>query len=228
MNGYFASRFGYRVVMMVSLVFMAAFIFVVFFANSAAVLLVGQILCGLSWGVFATIGPAYVSEVCPTALRGYLTTYVNMCWAIAQLIAAGVMYGLVNRPDEWSYRIPFTLQWIWPVPLIVICWFAPESPWYLVRNDRLEEAKRSLRRLGGDKTEDRINGQLAMLVHTSKIEMAMGEGTRYWTVSRALISGAQKFAVSHSWARSCPARPSRTRQRTFSKAQAWIPPTRTS
>ncbi|RJE20602.1 Maltose permease [Aspergillus sclerotialis] len=180
MNGYFASKFGYRIVMMVSLVFMAAFIFVVFFANSAAVLLVGQILCGLAWGVFATIGPAYASEVCPTALRGYLTIYVNMCWAIGQFIAAGVMYALVNRPDEWSYRIPFALQWIWPVPLIVICWFAPESPWYLVRKDRLEEAKRSLYRLGGDKTEDQINGQLAMLVHTTKIEMAMEEGTRYW------------------------------------------------
>lgn len=180
MNGYFASKFGYRIVMMVSLVFMAAFIFVVFFANSTAVLLVGQILCGLAWGVFATIGPAYASEVCPTALRGYLTIYVNMCWAIGQFIAAGVMYALVNRPDEWSYRIPFALQWIWPVPLIVICWFAPESPWYLVRKDQLEKAKRSLYRLGGDKTEDQINGQLAMLVHTTKIEMAIEEGTRYW------------------------------------------------
>ena len=39
-------------------------------------LLVGQMLCGLTWGVYATTGPAYASEVCPLALRGYLTVYV--------------------------------------------------------------------------------------------------------------------------------------------------------
>ncbi|KAJ6103514.1 hypothetical protein N7486_005941 [Penicillium sp. IBT 16267x] len=65
MNGYFASKFGYRGVMIVALGFLTAFIFITFFANSAAVLLVGQILCGFSWGVFATVGPAYASEVCP-------------------------------------------------------------------------------------------------------------------------------------------------------------------
>lgn len=31
-------------------------------------------------GVFATVGPSYASEVCPTNLRGYMTTYVNLCW----------------------------------------------------------------------------------------------------------------------------------------------------
>ncbi|KAF5016118.1 hypothetical protein F66182_12305, partial [Fusarium sp. NRRL 66182] len=87
--------------------------------------------------------------------------------------------GLVGRPDQWSYRIPFALQWIWPLPLMIVCFFAPESPWYLVRHDRLEEAKHSLRRLGGNKTEEQINGQLAMLVHTAKIESSLEVGKSY-------------------------------------------------
>jgi SP family general alpha glucoside:H+ symporter-like MFS transporter len=172
--------------MTIALLFLTAFIFIVFFANSTAVLLVGQILCGLSWGVFATVGPAYASEVCPTKLRGYLTVYVNMCWAIGQMIASGVLYGLLKRSDQWSYRIPFALQWIWPVPLMVVCWLAPESPWYLVRNNRLEEAKNSIRRLGGDKTEDQINGQLAMMVHTAKLESEIEAGTTYWDCFRGV------------------------------------------
>lgn len=179
MNGWLASKFGYRWVMIGGLFFLNAFIFIVFFADSAAVLLVGQNLCGLSWGVFATIAPAYASEVCPTNLRGYLTMYVNLCWAIGQFIAAGVLYALIDRPDEWAYRIPFALQWIWPVPLIVVCFFAPESPWFLARSDRLEDAKRSIKRLGGDKTEEQINGQLAMMVHTAKMEAELTSGTSY-------------------------------------------------
>lgn len=73
LNGYFSARYGYRIVMLVSLFLMNAFIFIPFFAPSIEVLLVGQLLCGLTWGVFATTGPAYASEVCPLALRGYLT-----------------------------------------------------------------------------------------------------------------------------------------------------------
>jgi SP family general alpha glucoside:H+ symporter-like MFS transporter len=179
LNGYLISQFGYRRVMIGALFFMNAFIFIVFFAESPAVLLVGQILCGLSWGVFAIVGPSYASEVCPTNLRGYLTIYVNLCWAIGQFIAAGVLEGLINRQDQWAYRIPFAIQWIWPLPLMVGCFFAPESPWYLVRKDRLDDAKHNLRRLGEAKTEDQINGQLAMMIHTVNIESQIKEDTTY-------------------------------------------------
>ncbi|KAK2811618.1 hypothetical protein FQN50_001960 [Emmonsiellopsis sp. PD_5] len=178
-NGYMVTRFGYRMVMIGGLLFLNAFIFVVFFAKDAGVLLVGQVLCGLAWGVFATIGPAYASEVCPTNLRGYLTMYVNMCWAIGQLIAAGVLYALVGRPDEWAYRIPFALQWLWPTPLIIAIYFAPESPWYLARKDRLDDARRSINRLGWDKSTEQVNSQLSMMVHTIKLEAELEAGTRY-------------------------------------------------
>ena len=179
LNGYLISKFGYRRVMIGALFFMNAFIFIIFFAESPAVLLVGQILCGLSWGVFAIVGPSYASEVCPTNLRGYLTIYVNLCWAIGQFIAAGVLEGLIHRQDQWAYRIPFAIQWIWPLPLMVGCFFAPESPWYLVRRDRLDDAKHHLRRLRGSQTEEQINGQLAMMLHTVSIESQIQDGTTY-------------------------------------------------
>ncbi len=88
------------------------FILIVFLANSVQVLLAGQILCGLCWGVFATLAPAYASEVSPTNLRGYLTTYVNLCWAIGQLLAAGVLTACLGIDNEWGYRIPFAVQWV--------------------------------------------------------------------------------------------------------------------
>jgi SP family general alpha glucoside:H+ symporter-like MFS transporter len=106
-NGIVSERFGYRKTMMVSLVAIAAFIFIPFFAKSLVDLQVGEILCGIPWGVFQTLTTAYASEVCPTQLRAYLTTYVNLCWVIGQLIGSGVLRSLVLRSDQWSYRIPF-------------------------------------------------------------------------------------------------------------------------
>jgi MFS transporter, SP family, general alpha glucoside:H+ symporter len=64
------------------------------------------------WGVFQTLCITYASEVCPVAMRGYLTTYVNFCWGLGQEIGIGVIMSMLDRDDEWSYRIPYALQWM--------------------------------------------------------------------------------------------------------------------
>lgn len=179
LNGYLASKYGYRWVMIIALGFINVFIFIVFFATGDAMLLVGEFLCGLSWGVFATLAPAYASEVCPTNLRGYLTTYVNLCWAIGQFISAGVLRGCLPIAGATSWKIPFAVQWIWPIPLMVVCWLAPESPWWLVRNDRIEDAQRSVTRLSHNKTEQQIHAQVAMMLHTAKTEVEVTRGATY-------------------------------------------------
>jgi SP family general alpha glucoside:H+ symporter-like MFS transporter len=103
-NGIVSEKFGYRKTMITSLAMMIAFIFIPFFSHNIQTLLVGEILCGIPWGVFQTLTTAYASEVCPVALRAYLCTYVNLCWVIGQFIASGVLRGILSRPDQWAYR----------------------------------------------------------------------------------------------------------------------------
>jgi hypothetical protein len=64
-----------------------------------------------------------------------------MCFIIGQLISAGVMAGMVNNTTQWSYGVPFALQWFWPVLLIPFLCFAPDTPWHLIRKDRPEAAR---------------------------------------------------------------------------------------
>jgi len=178
-NGYFTHRFGYRKVLLASLFAICAFIFISFFSPNLPALLVGQFLCGIPWGVFATIAPAYASEVCPMALRGYLTVYVNLCWAIGQLISAGVQAGFSGVASSLAYRIPFAIQWAWPLPLFVILWFAPESPWHYIRTGDYAAAEKSVIRLSSKDQHTDAKSTVAMMIHTNELEMKIGEGTSY-------------------------------------------------
>jgi MFS family permease len=126
-NGWLIAAFGPRKVLLCTLTVMTCFLFIVFFAPNKPILLVGEILLGFEWGIFATTAPAYASEVLPIQLRVYFTSYTNMCFIIGQFISAGVLRGLVGRSDQWGYRIPFAIQWIWPAFLIPLIFFAPES-----------------------------------------------------------------------------------------------------
>lgn len=146
-NGWASERFGYRYTIMACLICLTGFIAIFFTAQNVQALLAAEILCGVPWGVFQTLTITYASEVCPVALRNYLTCYVNFCWGLGQLIGIGVIKSMLTREDEWAYRIPYGLQWMWPVPLFLGVLFAPESPWWLVRKGRIEDAKKSLLRL---------------------------------------------------------------------------------
>lgn len=125
-NGIASDRFGYRKTMIASLMAMIAFIFVIFFAPNVQILVLGEVLCGIPWGVFQTLSTAYASEVSPVILRPYLTTFVNMCWVMGQFIAAGVNRASVTRGDQWAYKIPFAIQWVWPPLILAGVIFAPE------------------------------------------------------------------------------------------------------
>lgn len=157
----------------------AGFIFVTFFAVNLPMLMAGQVLCGLPWGVFATMAPAYASEICPIKLRGYLANYVCLCWAFGQLMAAGVLSGFSSNMTQWAYRIPFAVQWVWPIPLILALWFAPESPYWLARKGRLEEAENVLRRLTSKDFPLDHSKLLAMIVHTNRVEDESDTGSSY-------------------------------------------------
>lgn len=78
LNGYIREGFGMKRTMLTACVVLIGFIFILVFAQSLQMILVGELLCGMCWGIFHATAPIYASEVCPTVLRGYLTTFVNM------------------------------------------------------------------------------------------------------------------------------------------------------
>lgn len=61
-------------------------------------------------------------------------------------------------------------------------WFAPELPWWLVRQGRLEDAEKALARLSSEKANTKAS--LAQIVETDMLERDMEAGSTYYDVFR--------------------------------------------
>lgn len=147
LSGWVVEKFGYKKTILAALSLLSGFTFITFFATSLPIFLVGSLLCGIPWGIFQTITTNYASDICPTAIRGYVTAWTNVCWIIGQLGASIVLQVLVKNSTELSYKLPLGLQWAFPLPLFVFAIIAQESPWWLVRHNKIEEARLALSKL---------------------------------------------------------------------------------
>jgi MFS family permease len=176
-SAYPMDMFGRKLTFAACVILTAALVFIQFFARSLAVLLVGELLGGLVLGCYVVIAPAYASEVCPMALRAHLTSYTNLCFVMGQLLANGVTAGTSKLSDHWAYSIPFALQWFWILVIIPGLFFVPESPWWLVRKGRMQEAEDALRRLSSKSVN--VAATLAVITETDRLEQEMEAGSTY-------------------------------------------------
>lgn len=122
----------------------------------------------------------------PVTLRPYLTTYVNLCWVIGQFLSSAALKGVSQVDGPAGYKIPYGLQWIWPVPLIIGIYLAPESPWWLVRKNRIDDAKKSLLRLTTVIESFNLEETVNMMVYTTEFEKEHTTNARYWDCFRGV------------------------------------------
>lgn len=73
------------------------------------------------------------------------------------------------------------------MPLIVGIYLAPESPWWLVRHNRISEAKTQLRRLMSAKSREAdLDRSVALMVATTEHEKEINTGSSYLACFRGL------------------------------------------
>ncbi|CCE85168.1 Piso0_004746 [Millerozyma farinosa CBS 7064] len=177
--GIVVERIGYRYSIIGAMAAATGIIFILFFAQNINMLFAGTIIFGIPQGFFLTLAVTYATDICPMKLRPYLTTWNNMCWSVGALIVTGVLAGFSNYTSEWGWRIPYAIQWAWIPIVTTICIFAPESPWWLVRMGKFEEARKSLARISNGENPDEIEATIAMIKDTNEYEKKIQEGTTY-------------------------------------------------
>ncbi|KAJ6007288.1 Major facilitator-type transporter ecdD [Penicillium herquei] len=148
-GGEIAERIGRRLTILVSCFIFACGVVGQTASYTVAGLVVGRLIAGFGVGGVSATVVLYVSEIAPKRVRGLLVSLYQFAVTIGLLAASGATQGTSGRNDSGSYRIPIGIQLAWALILALGLFFLPESPRYLVKVERIEDAAASLARVRG-------------------------------------------------------------------------------
>ena len=147
--GSLSDRFGRRSILRLSgLLFLLSAIFAAVPATFAE-FLIARFVGGLGIGLASTIAPLYLAEVSPRDKRGSIVTLNQTA------IVTGILFAYCTN---WAFSFTGASGWRWmfgsaalPALAFIVCLrFVPESPRWLIQQDRIEEADRALCAIGGE------------------------------------------------------------------------------
>lgn len=146
--------------------------------GSMPLITAGKAVNGFSIGAWIILAPLYASEVAPLPLRGWLTAMTNFFLFCGLITFSGVLYELGPLDTKLAYRLPLGLQWLVPSLMLLTIWVFPESPAYLIRWGKREQAMKSIRKLYGPDGKIDHAGLYAMIEETLQHESAGTEDSR--------------------------------------------------
>ncbi|KAK9481393.1 general substrate transporter [Lipomyces japonicus] len=138
----------------------------------------GRFFAGLGVGLISAIIPLYQSETAPQWIRGAIVGSYQLAITIGLLLASVVDNSSKDRDDTGSYRIPIAVQFAWAIILVIGVSILPETPRFMVKKDKDEQALRSLariRRLPVD--HEAVTSELAEIQANHRYELSLGKAS---------------------------------------------------
>ena len=138
------------------------------FASTVEWLILSRIIVGFALGILSYIVPLYITELAPFRSRGIMVGFNQLFIVTGILLSYAVDY-IFTFSGHW--RFMFGMGAIPALILLVGLMFVPESPRWLVANEKDQEARAVLRRIHGN-----INVELSLL----EIKECLDERRRDW------------------------------------------------
>ncbi len=188
--GQLADRLGRRrMILMASLIFAIGSILCGFSPNNGTYYLIGmRIFLGLAVGAASALVPAYMSEMAPARLRGSLSGINQTMIVSGMLISYIVDYILKDLPENMSWRLMLGLAAVPAIILFLGVLKLPESPRFLIKANRLDEARQVLSFV---RKPDEVDSEVKAIQSTAQTEANNLEKTSWAT----LFNGKYRYLV---------------------------------
>jgi len=162
-SGGLSDRFGRRRLLIAAALLFAVSSVLTGWAPGFGWFIAFRVLGGVAIGMASNLSPMYIAEIAPAHIRGRLVS-TNQLTIVIGILSAQVVNWLIARSVPNGATAEFIRQswygqlaWRWmftavAVPALLFfagSLFIPESPRWLVKNGRPEQARRVLARIGG-------------------------------------------------------------------------------
>jgi MFS transporter, sugar porter (SP) family len=105
-----------------------------------------RFLGGLAVGASSVVGPMYIAEISPSRWRGRFVAFFQFNIVLGIVIAYLTNYGLVGIPHDWQWMLG--VEAIPALAFGLLLMTIPESPRWLVKQNRPDKARLILLKIG--------------------------------------------------------------------------------
>ncbi|KAL4760789.1 sugar porter family MFS transporter [Aspergillus foveolatus] len=203
-----ADRFGRRLGLIIaSFVALVGVIMQVAANGHLEAMYIGRLLCGIGVGFASMVNPLYVSENAPRAIRGGLTGLYQLFITMGIMLAFWINYGsLLHISGAGQYLVPLAMQGLPAVLLLVGMLLCNESPRWLAKQDRWEEARATLSRVRNlPSTHPYVENEFQDIVRQLEFERQLISGSSFVDLLKEMwtIPGNRKRALISIWLMIC-------------------------
>ncbi|OJJ59355.1 hypothetical protein ASPSYDRAFT_56960 [Aspergillus sydowii CBS 593.65] len=199
-----ADKFGRKLgLMTASFVAILGVIMQVAASGHLEAMYIGRLLCGIGVGFASMVNPLYVSENAPRAIRGGLTGLYQLFITMGIMLAFWINYGsLLHISGTAQYLVPLAMQALPAVLLLIGMLLCNESPRWLAKQDRWEEARATLCRVRNlPASHPYVENEYQDIVRQLEFERQLIGGSGFIDLLKEmwLIAGNRKRALISIW-----------------------------
>ncbi|EPL1116685.1 TPA: sugar porter family MFS transporter [Citrobacter freundii] len=161
-SGWCADKFGRKMPLILSAILFSASAWGTAVASNFDMFIVYRIVGGVGIGLASALSPLYIAEVSPAEKRGRFVA-VNQLTIVIGVLAAQLINLMIAEPvatgatqqaivESWNgqtgWRWMFGAELVPAVSFLVLMFFVPESPRWLVKAGKADRARAMLQRIG--------------------------------------------------------------------------------
>lgn len=148
-----------------------------------------RILLGLAVGAASALVPAYMSEMAPARLRGRLSGINQTMIVSGMLLSYIIDYLLKDLPVTVAWRLMLGMAAVPALILFLGVLRLPESPRFLIKNNKIDEARKVLGYIRSKK--EQIESEIKQIQETVTEEKKANQKASWGT----LFSGKYRYLV---------------------------------
>src|SRR5690625_3694048 len=156
--------------------------------NGDIFLIIVRVFLGLAVGAASALVPAYMSEMAPAKLRGRLSGINQTMIVSGMLLSYVVDFLLRGLPTTMAWRSMLAMAAVPAIILFLGVLKLPESPRFLIKNNKFDEARRVLSYI---RPKDKIDSEMKQIQEMAEQEKKASEQTSWGS----LFTGKYRYLV---------------------------------